>query len=102
MDTLQTTATASRRFLDQRVSSLCWPAFAYLIVAAFVFLTGIMSRTAAESVVLVVAMALMTWLLNALCQNKQVGLSWAVLIAMLSGVVILRWAALLVGVIAVL
>ena len=47
-------------------------------------------------------MALMTWLLNTLCKENKVGLSWAVLIAILSGVVVFRYAALLVGVIAVL
>jgi len=106
MDTVSNSVNAgvrtSRKFLDQAVSDLCWPAFAYLIIAAFVFLTGIAQRDATETIVLVVAMALMTWLLNTLCKENKVGLSWAVLIAILSGVVVFRYAALLVGVIAVL
>lgn len=106
MDSVSNTVNASmrtsRKFLHQAVSDLCWPAFSYLIIAAFVFLTGIAQRGVTETIVLVVAMALMTWLLNTLCKENKVGLSWAVLIAILSGVVVFRYAALLVGVIAVL
>jgi hypothetical protein len=99
---LETVTRTSRRFLDQTMGDLCWPAFSYLVIAAFVFLTGVMTRGATESIVLVTAMGLMTWLLNTLCKQQKVGLSWAVLIAILSGVVVFRYAALLVGVVAVL
>lgn len=99
---LQTVTRTGQRFLDQTLGDLCWPAFSYLVIAAFVFLTGVMERGAVESIVLLVAMSLMTWLLNTLCKQQKAGLSWAVLIAILSGVVVFRYAALLVGVVAVL
>ena len=100
--TIKTVQEVGQRFLDQTMGDLCWPAFAYLVIAAFVFLTGVLARGAVESVVLLVAMSLMTWLLNTLCKQNKTGLSWAVLIAILSGVVVFRYAALLVGVAAVL
>jgi hypothetical protein len=100
--TINTVSRVSRKFLDNTISDLCWPAFAYIVVAAFVFLTGVTQRDATESIVLLVAMSLMTWLLNTLCKENKTGLSWAVLIAILSGVVVFRYAALLVGVVAVL
>jgi hypothetical protein len=101
-NTIGNVTRASRKFLDQTVSDLCWPAFAYIVIAAFVFLTGVGQRGATESVVLLVAMSLMTWLLNTLCKENQTGLSWAVLIAILSGVAVFRYAALFVGAVAVL
>jgi hypothetical protein len=99
---VQTVTKAGQRFLDQTLGDLCWPALAYLVIAAFVFLTGVLERTSVESIVLLVAMSLMTWLLNTLCKQRKTGLSWAVLIAILSGVVVFRYAALLVGVVAVI
>ena len=100
--TVQTVGRVSQKFLDQTMGDLCWPAFSYLIIAAFVFLTGVATRAATESAVLLIAMALMTWLLNTLCKQRKVGLSWAVLIAILSGVAVFRYAALLVGAVAIL
>ena len=102
MTPVRTVTRTSRKFLDRTLGDLCWPSFAYVIIAAFVFLTGVAQRDAMESVIMLVAMTLMTWLLNAICKENQVGLSWAVLIAILSGVVVFRYAALLVGLAAVL
>ena len=100
--TVQMATRTSRKFLDRSLGALCWPSFVYLLIAAFVFLTGVAQRDAVGSIVMVIAMSLMTWLLNAICKENQVGLSWAVLIAILSGVVVFRYAAILVGLAAVL